>query len=120
MRRFLVVLVLVCLVVRWADAGCGCAEHNGWGALIAEIVTPLGHEHGTDESAAEFTHGCQCDGRANDASWIRVRIADIPAIEFALVAAASFEPRPKTRSADRELSFGRGAPLRASLQVYRI
>src|SRR5688572_6816429 len=66
MRPLLVLLAVLSLAVRWADAGCGCAQHNGWFVLAA------GHADGHDGHADEppgpaFEHGC--DGGCGRAAY---------------------------------------------------
>ena len=123
MRLAFVLLVVACLVLRWADAGCGCAEHNGWKSLAAGVAggpaAHEGHSHGDEPAQGGepvWCHGCSAGGDPAvyvSASRVLAPLAVLATagLERPVVAAviewpaAAFEARPLSR------------PV---LQVYRI
>ena len=116
MRHLLVTLAILSLGVRWADAGCGCAEHNVWFAM-AEGVDDHGHDRHAPAGPA-FDHGCDGEcGRAIYASGARVQTALNFSAPVALVCATPVLIGPK---AAERLSPSGPPPARAALSVYRI
>src|SRR5688572_14728565 len=88
MRPFLVALAVLSLAVRWADAGCGCAEHNGWLALAVEDHHGHDHDH-APPTAPVFDHGCDGEcGRAFYAAAPRVLAQGATAVSVAVVLPA--------------------------------
>ena len=113
MHHLLVLLAVLSLVARWADAPCGCAEHNGWAALAAGDGSH-GHDHGEEPAVS---HDCGGIGRPAFAGAAPVQatgtaasmcavLADVPAV-FAAADPGDLSP------------FGT-PPLRAALNVYRV
>lgn len=117
MRPALALLAALSLAARWADAPCGCAEHNGWLTLAGDVAHHADHAHGShDEPAIE--HDCGGTGRPSFAAGSRVQptgtttpIPPVAAIEMTSIAASS---NPD------DLSPAATPPLRAALKVYRV
>lgn len=119
MRLAVVLLLLACLVVRWADAACGCPQHNGWATLVAEVVGSAEHaDHGSHAPA--YGHACCSEGRATYTGGARVIVSDASGLPPAFVS-----PDP-TVSVTRGLGevgwrqLDRPPLTRAALQVWRI
>ena len=119
MRQFLYVLLLACLVVRWADAACGCAHHNGWVTAAAHLVGAEHHESSEGHDVA-FEHACCAEGRAVYAAGVRVTLTDVPTVGVCAVS-----PIDVVASADGAAAPGcwqqvRSQLSRSRLQVWRI
>lgn len=119
MRLFLVLLAVLSLAVRWADAGCGCAAHNGLATLAEGHATcPDGHDHDLPPGPA-FDHGCDGESeRAVYATGARVQ----PEVGVAVVPAAAVlaVSLPAALAGPVEGLSPSGPPSRAVLKVYRI
>ena len=116
-RLFLVTLALLSLAVRWADAGCGCAEHNGWVALATHAAGEHAHEHDAPAGPA-LDHGCSGEcGEAVYAAGDRVQMSGPVAV---LVAAVCAPPSAFRADSPEGLTPSGPTPSRAALKVYRV
>jgi hypothetical protein len=119
MRQTVVLLLLACLVVRWADAACGCPQHNGWLSLAAGVLGGCEHEEPASDEPA-YAHDCCSEGRATYSASARVIVSEAPGLAPALLS-----PEPNVivaHGAAEERAHGLDRPplSRATLQVWRI
>ncbi|MBA3312695.1 MAG: hypothetical protein H0T47_05300 [Planctomycetaceae bacterium] len=120
MRRFLVLLLLACLVVRWADAACGCPHHNGWSTLVTEVLAPHSHEHAETEAVPAFGHDCFGEGKAIYSVSSRVHVGCVATPALGCDARTAIVPAVAKNGGAEKPSSTRRTLSRATLQVYRI
>jgi len=116
-RPLLALLAALSLVARWADAPCGCAEHNGWAVLAGEVAGHDGHAHGDHDEPA-LSHDCGGTGRASFAS--AARVLPVGGATLAPPAPALSSALSLPSSDPDDLSPAATPPLRAALNVYRV
>ncbi len=119
MRLAVVLLLIACVVVRWADAACGCPQHNGWATLVATAIEATEHGgHGSEDPAYE--HACCSEGRATYAAGARVVVSEAQGLPLALVSAEPNVAVAHEPGDERERQLLRPSPSRATLQVWLI
>lgn len=117
MRPAIALLAALSLAIRWADAPCGCAEHNGWVVLANELTDHADHGHGSlDLPAVE--HDCGGTGKPTFSGGSRVQTAGTVTLGPPAAAAGLFANLASCHPDD--LSPAAAPPLRAALKVYRI
>lgn len=119
MRLSILVLLLLSLVVRWADGACGCAAHNGWLTLaIGHSHSEESHEHSSSEKRCHEA----CEGESERALYLTVSRILPPATADLVLSPSCIEPQPLAAVSHAVVpsdSLSR-APSRALLNVYRI
>ena len=115
MRLFLVLLAILSLAARWADAPCGCAEHNGWNLLAAEFA---GSPHGGHDAAEDAVESdCDGGGRMAFAAGARVQAEGSTTLSPAALACVAATIRSPVFAVSPP---GVSTPSRAALKVYRV
>jgi hypothetical protein len=119
MRLAVVLFLIACVVVRWADAACGCPQHNGWATLVATAMEATEHgAHGSEDPAYE--HACCSEGRAIYAAGARASVAEAHGLPLALVSAEPNVAVAQEPGEQRARQLLRPSLSRATLQVWRI